>query len=234
MNILYDSYSSIGGRKVNEDSFLAVNNNETFLFAVADGLGGEGNGDIASQIAIRELKNSFTHDKVSLQDSITWANLKILNKQKEMHKKMKSTCASVLVERDKTTIANVGDSRTYLFFNDRIVYQSKDHSVSQVAVALGEITPDQIREYEDRSILTRTLGVSDELKIDIDIFDNKKFESILICSDGFWEFVTEEEMLDTLRSSEMPQEWLNKMRQIHDEKAPSDCDNNTAIAVLIK
>lgn len=234
MNIQYDYYSSVGGRAINEDSVLAAERNGSYLFAVADGLGGEGNGDIASQTVVRELEKSFMQDCFSLQESILQANLIILEKQKATRRKMKSTCAAVLVEQDKTTVANVGDSRTYLFFNSEIVFQSKDHSVSQMAVYMGEITPSQIRDYKDRSILTRTLGVDEELKIDISVFDNRKFDRILICSDGFWEFVTEDEMLQSLNLGNQPRKWLSTMQSVHDRKATPEFDNNSAIAILFR
>lgn len=232
MTLKFDHYTAVGGREVNEDSLLAVKNNGVYLLAAADGLGGEGNGDIASQIVVRELKSAFMKDGFSLHTAIQQANMAILREQKATGKKMKSTCAAALIGSDKTIVANVGDSRTYLFLDGKIVFQTRDHSAAQVAVAMGEITPEQIRVYEDRSILTRALGVDEELKIDVRVFENDEYDHILICSDGFWEYVTEAEMLRTLDPRRSLEKWLQKMRVIHDKKAPLKCDNNTAIAAV--
>lgn len=231
MRIKYNCYTAVGGRELNEDSLLAEEKDNAYLFAVADGLGGEGNGDIASQAAVAELKTRFAQDNFSLCDAILQANLSILDIQKSKRRKMKSTCAAVLIENDKTTVANVGDSRVYLFRGGVIVFQTRDHSKAQVAAAMGEITPEQIRDYEERNILTRALGVDDEIKVDINEFLNNEYDNILICSDGFWEYVLESEMTTALNSFGSLKRRFHKMRRLHDKKAPAKCDNNTAIVI---
>lgn len=231
MRLKYDYYTAVGGREINEDSLLAEEKNNAYLFAVADGLGGEGNGDIASQTVVGELKTKFAQDDFSLYEAILQANLSILDIQKATRRKMKSTCAAVLIENDKITVANVGDSRVYLFRGGEIVFQTRDHSKAQAAAAMGEITPEQIRDYAERNILTRALGVDDEIKVDINVFLNNEYDHILICSDGFWEYVTESEMTKALNSSGSLKRQFHKMRLIHDKKAPPKCDNNTVIIV---
>lgn len=232
MTLKFDCYTAVGGRKVNEDLLLAEKRGGSYLLAAADGLGGEGGGDIASQTVVRELKKAFMQDGFALDKAMLQANLAVLDEQKKSSRKMKSTCAAVLVESDKTTVANIGDSRVYLFRDGSIVFQTRDHSAAQVAVSTGEITPDQIRGHEDRNILTRALGVDDELKVDINVFPNSAYDHILICSDGFWEYVMETDMISMLNSSRSLEKWLRKMRETHDKNAPLKCDNNTAIVAV--
>lgn len=231
MRLKYNHYTAVGGREINEDSLFAEEKNNAYLFAVADGLGGEGNGDIASQAVVGELQAKFAQNNFSLCDAILQANLSILDIQKATKRKMKSTCAAVLIENDKTTVANVGDSRVYLFRGGEIVFQTRDHSKAQVAAVMGEITPEQIRDYKERNILTRALGVDEDVKVDINEFLNNEYDNILICSDGLWEYVLESEMTTALNSFGSLKRRLHKIRQLHDKKAPAKCDNNTAIVI---
>ncbi len=235
MTLKYNFYTDIGDRNVNEDSLIATEKNGAYLFAVADGLGGEGGGDVASQTVIRELKVAFENANFELDKAILQANLSVLETQKAMRRKMKSTCAAVFVNfaSNKTVIASVGDSRVYLFKNGEIMCQTRDHSAATVAVATGEISPEEIRGYKDRNILTRALGMDDELKVQMLSFENTKYDHILICSDGFWEFVTEAEMTSALNASKSLEDWLERMRFIHKQKADLNCDNNTAIIAEI-
>ncbi len=157
-----------------------------------------------------------------------------MERQRESDLKMKTTVVAIYVSGAKLKVANVGDSRAYLFSDDTILYQTVDHSASQMAVKIGEITPDQIRDHEDRNILTRALGVSENVKVDIAEFDYENVERMLLCSDGFWEYVLEDEMCETARSSKNPDVWLFKMREKHAQRVNKGNDNNTAIAVMRK
>lgn len=128
--------------------------------------------------------------------------------------------------------ANVGDSRTYVFRNKDIVFQSIDHSASQMAVHLGKIRKEAIRNHEDWNVLTRAVGALEELKVDIVKINPNKYDSILLCTDGFWEYILENEMCEALDISETPDSWLFKMRKLLEHRIPVRNDNNTAIAVM--
>ena len=147
---------------------------------------------------------------------------------------MKTTVVAVHISESNIKVANVGDSRAYLFSDCSILYQTVDHSASQMAVNIGEITSDQIRNHEDRNILTRALGVSENVKVDIEEFDVDGIERIILCSDGFWEYVLETEMCETAKSSKNPDVWLFKMREKHAQRVSKGNDNNTAIVVMRK
>jgi len=233
MRCTYASYSDIGGRKNNEDSFAEVKSGRGYLFVVADGLGGHGKGELASGIAIKDLKRHFCSKKpFDLKEAIQEANRHILEEQNNIGIKMKTTISVVWIEKEKTHFAHVGDSRTYAFLEQGIVYQSVDHSVSQMAVAAGEITLSEIRNHEDRNRLTRALGVSEVLSIDMSELPNEQYDRLLLCSDGFWEYVLEEEMCKTRKHFQTPKAWLKRMRKILRKRIPEKNDNNTAIAVI--
>ena len=231
---MYGFYTDIGGRGNNEGSLLAIESGGAYLFAVADGLGGYSGGELASAICVDTVERAFEKsDAFSLDAALTEANDNILQMQQELDNAMKTTAAAVWIGEKETVFANVGDSRLYAFKDGRIVFQSIDHSVAQMCVDSGEITPDMIREHEDRCILTRSLGGRQYVGIDTVVAYNDDYDSLLICSDGFWEFVYEDEMCEALKSSQTPQQWLEKMRRCREEKVGMDNDNNTAVVIMI-
>ncbi|MCD7847421.1 MAG: protein phosphatase 2C domain-containing protein [Oscillospiraceae bacterium] len=230
------SYTDIGGRSCNEDSVRIRLSDNGILAVVADGLGGHGGGDVASQKAVETLCNGWSGD-VNLDElceSIQTANTEI-RKLQTPTVKMKSTITAVCYTCGKCIWAHCGDSRIYRFKNNVLEFQTTDHSASQLAVYLGQITPDEIRFHEDRSRILRALGQEDELKIDtgsMDLVKGDKY-AFLLCSDGFWEYVLEEEMELDLKRASTPGEWIRRMRRRLQARIPSDNDNNTAAAVWI-
>ena len=236
MTCIYDYYSDVGGRENNEDAALALGDRGRYLFAVCDGLGGHECGEVASAMAVEELKRQFEDGNTPFDPvrAISDANLKILKKQREDGKKMKTTVALAYINGNVTTVAHVGDSRVYLFCGNRIVFQTVDHSASQLAVASGEIQPSQIRHHEDRNILTRALGANENMKSEKVEMPTNMIDALLISSDGFWEYVYEEDMLTQLERSEQPSKWLSGMREIHDRSVPPRHDNHTAVVAFVK
>ena len=226
-------YSDVGGRSNNEDAYLAKKTENGYLFVVADGLGGHGDGDMASCSAVNAIKEYMVHDgSENIVNAICFANDMVIEEQAKRSSKMKTTIALAYVTDTKTIIAHVGDSRVYVFKNNTIIHQTMDHSASQLAVSVGEIRPDEIRHHEDRNVLLRALGAGDNIKVDISEIPNSEYDALLLCSDGFWEYVLEHEMESELSGSKAADKWLYKMRAIQLAKAPEKCDNNTAIAVM--
>ncbi len=234
--ILTASYSDIGGRPCNEDTVgIRTIGSDRACVLVADGLGGHGGGDRASQAAARTILEGWTGSSTpaSLTELVQAAHRTVLSMQTAACK-MKSTVAVLLLEQGRMDWAHVGDSRLYHFQNGSIVYQTQDHSASQIAVALGQISPEQIRFHEDRSRIFRALGAEGGLTVDT----GEKWlppgrHAFLLCSDGFWEYVVEREMEQTLQASRSPQAWLDAMRALLISRVPPDNDNNTAAAVWL-
>ena len=226
--------SEVGGRKNNEDSFLAKKNGDSYIFIVADGLGGHGDGEIASRAAVDAIERHLLSDAdKDVTQAIRFANETVMAKQREADSKMKTTVALALIENNQTIISNVGDTRIYAFKNGKIVFQSIDHSASQLAVFAGEITKEEIRGHVDRNILVRCLGSNENLKVDATLLDSSQYDALLLCSDGFWEYVLEYEMEKTLALSQSAKDWLDAMRLCRTARAPMDCDNFTAVAVIV-
>ena len=147
--------------------------------------------------------------------------------------KMKTTLVFLAIEKGQARWMHVGDSRLYHFHAGTIANQTMDHSVSQMAVLMGEITPHQIRFHEDRNRVLRALG-GESAKPDLSsaISREEGKEAFLLCTDGFWEYVYESEMEQTLGQSKDPQQWLDKMLTILHSRTPADNDNFTAAVVF--
>lgn len=237
------SFSECGGREYNEDYCLAVKNKNKICAMVADGLGGHGGGSVASSLAVNTIKECF--EAIKAQECITdsdirqWfdaANEKVLLQQTK-NCQMKTTMALVCFQTDSDTVlsAHLGDTRIYHFADGRMESVSFDHSVSRMAVLAGEITMEDIRFHADRNKLLKALGKEDEVFPEIKeiTLDKNAKHAFLLCTDGFWEYVTEQQMEETLQASASPKEWLSVMRQHIKETAKKENDNNTAIAIFI-
>lgn len=230
-------YSDVGTRTENEDSVRIIEKDGNVCAVVADGLGGHGGGAVASAIVTAEFAENWDGviSPEVLTRLITQAHEKI-REQQTTGCPMKSTVVSLALENGHIVWAHAGDSRLYHFFNGKLVFQTKDHSSSQLAVELGDITTEEIRFHEDRNKVFRALGQSGSLTVDArDLVLAEGRHAWLLCTDGFWEYVLESEMEEALRGAKSPEQWLEHMqkflRQRLTEREQTEHDNNTAAAV---
>lgn len=238
--MLYHVYTNIGGRENNEDFALAnkIDENKS-NFVLCDGLGGHKSGEIASEgvckFIVDESKEIDHYDETSLLELLDSANRYLIEGQK-LFPEMRTTVVAAFIKNGYMTYFNVGDSRLYYFKNGCLYTQSKDHTVSQIAVSMGEISLEEIRFHEDRNKLLKVLGNDESLNIKklskpVKIEEN---DALLLCSDGFWEYVNETEMEVDLVKSKNPKEWLDFMIKRILLKELVNNDNFTAITVLLK
>lgn len=227
-------YSYIGGRDRNEDSVCgSLWGDDGLILVVADGLGGHGGGEQASQAVCRTVCQNWngTASAEDLATLLSMAHGNILTLQTPICA-MKSTAVVLALRGKLAAWAHVGDTRLYHFHNGKLVFQTRDHSASQLAVMLGQIKADQIRFHEDRNRVLRALGQTGELTVEArETILEPGEHAFLLCSDGFWEYVLEEEMVHDLRISLSQEEWIRRMEQRLLARVPPDNDNNTAAAV---
>jgi PPM family protein phosphatase len=228
-----------GGRAKNEDAICDCQREDAFVAVVADGLGMHGGGDIASETAAKVLSQRF-FENTSLDKSIITgffeqANDAIVKKQTAAEK-MKSTAVALFSLGKKYAVAHIGDSRLYQFSSGKIVYQTIDHSVSQMAVFSGEIDASQIRFHEDRNRVLRALGSEDGARPDIYLSELPVTErdAFLLCTDGFWEYVLEPEMEVDLNKSSTPKQWLSYLTERIGKRVDGKNDNMSALAIFFK
>lgn len=243
MKLSYATLSNPGGRKVNEDAAnCLLLSDKRGCWVIADGLGGHGGGDVASNVAVNSVIASYqTKPELSseqLGNMLALAHQAILHGQQDHDRlsAMRSTVVVLMLQDAQAWWAHVGDSRLYYFSHGLIVHQTKDHSVPQVMVDAGDISADDIRHHEDRNRLTRSLGNNGKLRTTVldhampiaggDVF--------LLCTDGFWEFVTEADMQATLATSATLTAWLTAMEHILLRRATASFDNYTATAVFVE
>ena len=238
LNYSYSSISNKGERNINED-FLDVSiKPERLAFILCDGLGGHGNGDIASRFVVNCMKESLERT-ASIEESIVYAQEGLMQKQIQENAKdsMKTTVTCLTVTGDTARFGHVGDSRIYYFEKAKYKLRSQDHSVPQMLANRGDIKEKDIRHHEDRSRLLRVLGTawnSPKYQM-VDNIKLTKNSSFLLCSDGFWELIDEKMMCKTLKSAKSPQEWLQNMEQIVLQNGRgTNMDNYSAIAVFVR
>lgn len=170
------------------------------LFVVADGMGGHKAGDFASRYTVEVILKSVRMKKERnpikiIQKAIETANEKVLAKANsdENFAGMGTTVVVATVINHYIYVANVGDSRLYLI-RDKIQQITKDHSLVEEMVRIGEINREQARNHPDKNIITRAVGARS--RVSIDFFDMKleKEDIILMCSDGLSNMIEDEEI----------------------------------------
>ena len=237
MNIKTASVTGYGGRSNNDDTVRIHEGKDAVCVYVGDGLGGYAGGQQASEAAGDALMQACRRGSLltdaQLISACTQADQAVRKVQAEKHGNMKTTLVFLVIEDGRARWMHVGDSRLYHFRGGCLLKQTADHSVSQMAVLMGEITPQEIRFHEDRNRVLRALG-GDNAKPELSptTMLTGGQDAFLLCTDGFWEYVYEAEMEDTLRQAKTPQEWLDRMMKIQQSRVPEDNDNYTAAVVF--
>ena len=238
----WETLSLPGNREVNEDSIRIVESGSVKCFIVADGLGGHGKGDVASRIAAEAFAETFQNSEKALpelmSDAFDAAQTRILEEQRKQGcpLQMKTTVCALAVKGDQIQWGHIGDSRLYAFCRGKVKVRTLDHSVPQMLVLAKEIKEKEIRNHPDRNKLLRVLGISDDSpRYELSQVQSLGlYQAFLLCSDGFWELILEKEMGALLKKSRSPAEWLEKMKEIVDQRGRNvNMDNYSAIAIMV-
>ena len=185
----------------NEDSFLL----RTPLFVVSDGMGGHAAGEVASSIAVETIgeRAPGTADDVLLGAAVEAANANVIKAAEEGVGKpgMGCTATAVLIEKNHMAVAHVGDSRLYVLHAGSLVRVTHDHSFVEEMVRLGGLKEEEARHHPDKNIITRAIGVKEDVEADIYEYRLKKGDVILMCTDGLSNMVEDEDMFDIVKGS---------------------------------
>ena len=242
MRFITATMSKTGGRKQNQDYCCYSIKDQASCWVLADGLGGHRGGEIASKLASDKILESFEVNPEISSSALTkyleTAQAAVIKRQKEepMFFSMRTTIVVLIADLQSAMWAHIGDSRLYHFRSGRIIFQTKDHSVPQAMADAGDIAPEEIRLHEDRNRLLRALGKEGDLRpvIKEEPVPLQNGDAFLLCTDGFWEYVTETEMEVDIARSNNPDEWLEKMELRIQERAKEGHDNYSAIAVFVE
>jgi protein phosphatase len=223
-------------RANNQDSAYAG----SYLFVVADGMGGHAGGDVASAIAIRrisEVDQRYTsaHDAAfALQSSLIAANSLLAETVFEHNELtgMGTTVSGLIRVDNQVAMAHIGDSRVYRFRGGKLEQISTDHTFVQRLVDSGRITPEEAAVHPRRSVLMRVLGDVDAApEIDTEVFETAPGDRWMICSDGLSSYVSDDKMEHVLATIPVAQDAAERLiKESLDQGAP---DNVTVVLLDI-
>ncbi len=220
--------SVIGMRRTNNEDAIYINEQKN-LYLVADGMGGCNAGEVASSTAIsafveamENAENGETLDK--MMSAIAQCNKKVYQKSRENVEflDMGTTLVAVTVENEKMFIVHVGDSRVYLFRENNLQQITTDHSYVMELVKIGSITREEAEVHPKRNIITRAIGIREEVEADTVIEDVKQGDKILLCTDGLSNMVSKGEMTKILIEQCSTEEKVKKLVVLANEKGGLD------------
>lgn len=238
--------SEQGGRSYNEDACGHWHSDRHLCCVLADGAGGHGGGDVASRIAVETLLAAFaerpTEDGEQLAELVWATNQAVLDQRagdsrlRDMHTTV--VCLVIDFLARSAHWSHVGDSRLYWFRDGKLVDRTLDHSLVQSLINAGVLTAEQARDHPRRSELQSALGTRPE---DLQVgasggsVDVESGDAFLLCSDGLWEFVTDQIMEEALVAAKNPAEWLETLEAAVREAARnrSSHDNFSGVAIWL-
>ncbi|QSN64227.1 MULTISPECIES: PP2C family serine/threonine-protein phosphatase [unclassified Caballeronia] len=247
MQLQTASVSDAGGRSRNEDAHGQWRHAALFACVVADGAGGHGGGDTASRIAVETVLAELARiaqagvalTGPNLLRVLLRANDAIIDAQEHDGKlaQMRSTAALLGIDEaaGHASWAHCGDTRLYCFRRGATVVQTQDHSLVQSMIDANLLEARDVRSYPRRNVLFSALGTADDLDIAVSTepFPIADGDAFLLCTDGFWEYLDESVMIDSIGRVPTPAAWLDLMVEHLRESARPGHDNFTASAVWV-
>ena len=231
-------------RKQNQDAYhIEQIDKNTLLGIVCDGMGGAKSGNIASTLAVdvfvqeirRCYKSSMDQEKIDqmLMSAAKLANFTVYDQslQIEEFDGMGTTVVAVLIKGKKATVINVGDSRAYGIDADGIHQITKDHSLVQMMVDKGELTPERAKTYPGKNFITRAIGTEPIIISDLFHRNLAKGDFILLCSDGLSNMMDDQEILFEVVHGVNKQHCCQRLLNIAQNRGAPD--NVTSVLIMI-
>jgi serine/threonine protein phosphatase PrpC len=238
--------TDIGGRRTNQDALGMAQQDGLACFVVADGAGGHQGGEVASGIVVQAVIDGFLRDlafgSCALRAYLEQAIVKVAQgkAQHAAQADMSTTVAAVLIDlKNRSAIwAHMGDTRIYVFRDTRIFSITKDHSVVQQFVDAGYCKPEEARIHPQRSTLFAAIGAEGDTTpaMSEDPFLLEDGDALLICTDGFWEWISDTEMVQALASATDVHGWIDRMVGIAADNSRASAhprDNFTAFTLWL-
>jgi protein phosphatase len=199
-----------------------------FLAALADGMGGYAWGDVASKLAISVFQQTLidlrgeTLEK-SMRRAIELANLQVLKTGRELEVgRMGTTLTCACIAGDQLYIAHLGDSRAYLFHQDRLQCLTNDHTLVGDMLRARVIGPDKVRTHEQRSILTKAVGLEIFVNADISRHKLAAGDRLILCSDGLWSVIEDHEIAQLASAGQSTQALAQDLLDLSLSRASDD------------
>lgn len=228
-------------REKNEDAFRFGKYDDGSVWAVVcDGMGGASGGKLASSLAAdmvsRKIEKSYNKSMTSMSvenmllSAITTANVSVFDRSavdQSVHG-MGTTIVACVVKNSIACIAHVGDSRAYIISDGKLRQITKDHSLVQEMLDNGQITKEQFDNHPVKNIITRALGVQEDIEIDFDYVEVNENDFIILCTDGLTGFVSDERILEICNNSEFEELCDNYIEAANENGGR---DNITVVAI---
>ena len=233
-------------RRDNQDSFLIerIDEKDCLIAVLCDGMGGEKAGNIASDLAAKTYVGELSQKmkitrqkkpdvKAMMIQACHLANHMIYGYScfDTDYTGMGTTMVSAVVEGDDVYVLNVGDSRAYRITRRKMVQITRDHSLVQDMVDRGEITPEQARTHPRRNVITRALGVDENVPCDIFKPRLSRGDMLLLCSDGLTNMLEDREIFEFSKENADP---LSLGRALMDEALARGATDNVTIVIISK
>jgi serine/threonine protein phosphatase PrpC len=238
-------------RTNNEDCYRIVPSQN--LFVLADGMGGEAHGEVASELAVETVVKHCTEGQENpaaplqgeappgltarsrrLLSAVHLANQKVYASAQEHPEQqgMGATLTTAWIEGQQLSIAHVGDSRVYLLRTGLLQQLTSDHSLVAEQVRRGILTASEAEQSNLQSVLLKALGTQPQVEVDVEQVGLFPGDVLLLCSDGLTRMVTEPEIAGTLQAEPNPQRAAEKLVEHANEGG--GIDNVTVIVVSIR
>jgi Protein phosphatase 2C. len=230
--------TSIGDREINQDFMAHIINDSYALFVVADGLGGHHAGEKASCFFCQGLlRFADTYAKQMERNPVDTFSIWIAAAVNEMRRLFAfdksgndahTTCAILYMDEQRVLTAHCGDSRIYRMNPQQVLWRTRDHSIPQQLLNEGKITEQEMARHPEQNKLTRSINILKADEVEINLYPAmKKGETFMLCSDGFWEYVKQAELLQLAQPAGGKDE-LAKLVQLAIFRAHGKSDNVTA------
>ncbi len=229
-------------RDHNEDSVTIVeNSNSEYMMAVADGMGGHRAGEVASNIVINHLTDTFLKNKelgtkenavAWLQEAVSESNRLIIEHTKDHPEStgMGTTIVVALLTKTYLLFGNIGDSSGFVIKNHELHKITNDHTLVNLLVKSGELTEEEAKAHPRKNVLMKALGATQT--VEMDVFDvETDVSGILLSSDGLTNMLDNDQIIKVLESELTIQEKLNKLVMKCNNRGGTD---NISIAYLVK
>ena len=228
-----------GGREKNEDRMGYSYTRDSGLFALADGMGGHPEGEVASQLALQTMSALFQQaSKPTIADPLAFLNQAILaghqqllrySAQKALADTPRTTVVACVLQGDSVYWAHCGDSRLYMVRGGKLIARTRDHSYSELQDALRSVVP--MRERLNRNVLFTCLGSPGKPVIDTaGPFTMQRGDRLMLCSDGLWGPVSDESITQQMSRHSIAEAVPDLVEQALRSGGPK-CDNVSVMAV---
>ena len=231
-------------RLQNQDAYqIEQLDKNTVLCVVCDGMGGAKSGNVASTLAVDVFVEEVRRCWISgmdarqteqmLQGAVKLANFTVFDQAQQLEEffGMGTTLVAVLVQSRTVTVVNVGDSRAYVVNRNGIQRITVDHSLVEMMVQRGDLTPEKARNYPGKNLITRAIGTEPVVECDVFNLDVERGDSLLLCTDGLTNTMDDQEILFEVVHGVNKQQCCQRLLDIAKNRGAPD--NVTSVLIFV-